>query len=210
MPSSALRSASARFNARCTCRQNCRAFRCPCRLEDKLPDLAPYKASAKSGSTNADCLRRRLCCFKTKLPYCAHAHSGPNADRYAAAVNLVVVLKAMGAGPAGRITYAAASRLDGIGRRAIGDMVSSAGCVEFRMARTLLQHPAQHYRLRRVSGQNQHSGWTLCPRDVSDPVCTGLGRREQGCSDYRSITQTRLAPTNFQTIPCIRMAVSFP
>jgi hypothetical protein len=35
-------------------------------------------------------------------------------------------LKAMGAGPAGRITYAAASRLDGIGRRPIGDMVSSA------------------------------------------------------------------------------------
>jgi hypothetical protein len=37
-----------------------------------------------------------------------------------------LLLKAMGAGPAGRITYAAASRLDGIGRRAIGDMVSSA------------------------------------------------------------------------------------
>jgi hypothetical protein len=37
-----------------------------------------------------------------------------------------LLLKAMGAGPAGRIAYAAASRLDGIGRRAIGDMVSSA------------------------------------------------------------------------------------
>jgi len=37
-----------------------------------------------------------------------------------------LLLKAMGAGPTGRITYAAASRLDGIGRRAIGDMVSSA------------------------------------------------------------------------------------
>jgi hypothetical protein len=37
-----------------------------------------------------------------------------------------LLLKAMEAGPAGRITYAAASRLDGIGRRAIGDMVSSA------------------------------------------------------------------------------------
>ena len=40
--------------------------------------------------------------------------------------------KAMGAGPAGRVIYAAASRLDGIGRRAIGDMVSSAGCVEWK------------------------------------------------------------------------------
>jgi len=37
-----------------------------------------------------------------------------------------LLLKAVGAGPTGRITYAAASRLDGIGRRAIGDMVSSA------------------------------------------------------------------------------------
>ena len=37
-----------------------------------------------------------------------------------------LLLTAMGAGPAGRIAYAAASRLDGIGRRAIGDMVSSA------------------------------------------------------------------------------------
>ena len=37
-----------------------------------------------------------------------------------------LLLKAMGAGPAGRITYAAEGRLDGIGRHAIGDMVSSA------------------------------------------------------------------------------------
>jgi hypothetical protein len=36
------------------------------------------------------------------------------------------LLKAMGAGPAGRIAQAVASRLDDIGRRAIGDMVSSA------------------------------------------------------------------------------------
>jgi hypothetical protein len=32
------------------------------------------------------------------------------------------MLKVMGAGPTGRITYAAGGRLDGIGRRAIGDM----------------------------------------------------------------------------------------
>ena len=54
-----------------------------------------------------------------------------------------LLLKAMGAGPAGRITQAAASRLDGIGRRAIGDMVSSAVrrvevvLVERRPAQTL-------------------------------------------------------------------------
>ena len=38
---------------------------------------------------------------------------------------LGLLLKAMGAGPAGVVTYAA-GRLDSIGRRAIGDMVSSA------------------------------------------------------------------------------------
>jgi hypothetical protein len=49
----------------------------------------------------------------------------------------------MGAGPAGRIAYAAASRLDGIGRRAIGDMVSSAVCVELKWHRSLWERPAQ-------------------------------------------------------------------
>jgi hypothetical protein len=54
----------------------------------------------------------------------AHAHPA-FADTWTAAVNLLL-LKAMGAGPTGRITYAARGRLDGIGRGAIGDMVSSA------------------------------------------------------------------------------------
>ena len=53
------------------------------------------------------------------------------------------MLKAMGAGPAGRITYAAEGRLDGIGRRAIGDMVSSAVASSFEMIRTLRQRPTQ-------------------------------------------------------------------
>ena len=46
-------------------------------------------------------------------------------------------MKAMGAGPTGRITYAAGGRLDGIGRRAIGDMVSSAVASSFEMIGTL-------------------------------------------------------------------------
>lgn len=53
------------------------------------------------------------------------------------------MLKAMGAGPTGRITYAAGGRLDGIGRRAIGDMVSSAVASSFEMIRTLRQRPTQ-------------------------------------------------------------------
>ena len=51
-------------------------------------------------------------------------------------------LKAMGAGPAGRITYAAASRLDGIGRRAMGDMVSSA-VASSELALLLRKRPAE-------------------------------------------------------------------
>lgn len=63
----------------------------------------------------------------------AHAHPAI-ADTWTAAVNLV---EAMGAGPTGRITYAAGGRLDGIGRRAIGDMVSSAVASSFELIRTL-------------------------------------------------------------------------
>jgi hypothetical protein len=71
----------------------------------------------------------------------AHAHLA-FADTWTAAVNLVVV-EAMGAGPTGRITYAAGGRLDGIGRRAIGDMVSSAGASSFEMIGTLRERPTQ-------------------------------------------------------------------
>jgi hypothetical protein len=53
------------------------------------------------------------------------------------------MLKAMGAGPTGRITYAAGGRLDGIGRRAIGDMVSSAVASSFRLRRLPEGQPAQ-------------------------------------------------------------------
>jgi hypothetical protein len=45
-----------------------------------------------------------------------------------------LLLKAMGAGPTGRITYAAGGRLDGIGRLAIGDMVSSAVASSFEVS----------------------------------------------------------------------------
>ena len=48
-------------------------------------------------------------------------------------------LKAMGAGPAVRASYSAVGRLDSIGRRAIGDMVSSAVASSFEMARTFLK-----------------------------------------------------------------------
>ena len=66
----------------------------------------------------------------------AHAHPGPYADTYGAAVNLLLV-ESDGAGPADRASYSAVGRLDSIGRRAIGDMVSSAVASSFEMARTL-------------------------------------------------------------------------
>src|SRR6187401_1907673 len=46
-----------------------------------------------------------------------------------------LLLKALGAGPTGRITYAAEGRLDGIGRRAIGDMGLLRCCAECRIER---------------------------------------------------------------------------
>ena len=49
----------------------------------------------------------------------------------------------MGAGPTGRITYAAGGRLDGIGRRAIGDMVSSAVASSVEIVGTLRERPTQ-------------------------------------------------------------------
>jgi len=64
---------------------------------------------------------RRWRCLKTKLPDAGGRHT----DTYAVAVNLVVV-ESGGSRPGRPVTYAAASRLDGIGRGAIGDMVSSA------------------------------------------------------------------------------------
>src|SRR5687768_15326856 len=71
-----------------------------------------------------------------------------------------LLLKAMGAGPTGRITYAAGGRLDGIGRRAIGDMVSSAVASSFEMIGTLRERPTQplspEYR-RRTSRVQMHA-----------------------------------------------------
>lgn len=126
-PSSVCRSASARLSARCTCRQNCRALRSICLPDDKRSDVLPPRAWANSGSTkSADPFGRRLRCFKAKLPLLRkHAHPARTQTR-TLWPSTWLLLKAMRAGPAGRIAYAAAGRLDGIGRRAIGDMVSSA------------------------------------------------------------------------------------
>jgi len=72
------------------------------------------------------------------------------------------LLKAMGAGPTGRITYAAGGRLDGIGRRAIGDMVSSAVASSFEMIGTLRERPTQPLSpesRRRTSRVQIHAIW---------------------------------------------------
>lgn len=71
-PSSICRSARARFSARCTCRQNCRALRSLCLPDDKRSDVPAPRTWANSGSTKrTDHFWRRLRCFKTKLPCCA-------------------------------------------------------------------------------------------------------------------------------------------
>lgn len=80
-PSPALRFSRARFNARCTCGQNCCVFRCDCRSEDRRLDSPSYRPSAKSGSMDCDSLLRRLCCFKTKLPYRARTRTLPARTR---------------------------------------------------------------------------------------------------------------------------------
>src|SRR5207249_623733 len=59
-----------------------------------------------------------------------------------------LLLEAMGAGPTGRITYAAGGRLDGIGRRAIGDMVSSAVASSSRSRWRQKGNQPKHYRPR--------------------------------------------------------------
>ena len=94
--------------------------------DDRRSEVPPPNAWANSGSTkSSDPLWRRLQCFKTKLPCCAYTRTRP-VRRHVRRGHQLGLLNVMGAGPAGRIGYAAASRLDGIGRRAIGDMVSSA------------------------------------------------------------------------------------
>ena len=62
--------------------QNCRAFRSCWRPEDKLSDVAPCSACAKSGSTNVDALQQQLWCFKTELPLGDARDLGPSADTY--------------------------------------------------------------------------------------------------------------------------------
>jgi len=72
--------------------------------------------------------------FQDKAPL-LHTRTDPRARTTTCGVQLGL-LKAMGASLAGRLTYAAASRLNGIGRCAIGDIVSSTltSCTGYRSA----------------------------------------------------------------------------
>jgi hypothetical protein len=83
------------------------------------------------------------------------------------------MLKAMGAGPTGRITYAAGGRLDGIGRRAIGDMVSSAVASSFEMIRTLRQRPTQPL----SPEDGRQTSWCRCMQCQRKKGTTGSARR---------------------------------
>lgn len=91
-PSSACRSASARFSARCTCRQNCRAFRSTCLPDDRRSD-APRPMLGQTVDrrnllipSDDDCdVSRR------SSPAAQGRAAGLYADTYAVAVNLVVV-----------------------------------------------------------------------------------------------------------------------
>lgn len=77
----------------------------------------------------------------------AHAYSSRTQTRVRSKRQLLLLVEAMGAGPAGRANYSAQGRLDSIGRRAIGDMVSSRGCVEFRDDEDICKMSKQHYPL---------------------------------------------------------------
>ncbi len=70
-------------------------------------------------------LRATCIVLQDETPYCAHAHRADTHKSTCSYLNLFL-LKTMGVGLAGEPIYSAAGRLDGIGRRAIGDMVSSA------------------------------------------------------------------------------------
>ncbi len=173
--SSAHRSASARFNARCTCRQSCRVFRSACFPDDHRSDVPPPSAWANSGSTNSTDPFGRRRCFKTLLPAARTRAPGPSAHTCVVTVNLVVVERD-GSRPVGRKNYAAAGRLDDIGRCAIGDMVSSevssSGCERRRSGRV---EPG-HYGARRASGQ-----------PGQETPCVGAGITSIGRS-YRRIS----------------------
>jgi hypothetical protein len=67
----------------------------------------------------------------------------------------------MGAGPTGRITYAAEGRLDGIGRRAIGDMVSSAVASSYEVALVGLKERPSPSIIARDRGPRKSCGITI-------------------------------------------------
>ena len=91
-PSSLCRSANARFNARCTCRQNCRALRSACLPDDRRSDVPAPKAWANSGSTKSpDPFERRLRCFKTKFSCCASTRTWPVRRHVRCGRHLIVV-----------------------------------------------------------------------------------------------------------------------
>ena len=82
-----------------------------------------------------------------------HAHSARTQTR-TLWPSTWLLLNAMGAGPAGVVPYAA-GRLDGIGRRAIGDMVSSAlRRAELSLVLRKSDRP-KHYRVRSPAAQNR-------------------------------------------------------
>jgi len=80
--------------------------------------------------------------FQDEAPRGARTRTRPSQTR-GLRPSTQLLLKALGAGPTGRITYAAEGRLDGIGRRAIGDMVSSAVASSVELSGTLRERPAR-------------------------------------------------------------------
>lgn len=97
------------------------------------------------------------------------------------------MLKAMGAGPTGRVTYAAGGRLDGIGRRAIGDMVSSAVASSSTFRRLPEKQPAQALS-RDIGASANRVDYTFAALDAAL-----LGAEVVGFSDKTQSTAPRPA-----------------
>lgn len=93
----------------------------------------------------------------------------------------------MGAGPTGRITYAAGGRLDGIGRRAIGDMVSSAVASSSTFRRLPEKQPAQALS-RDIGASANRVDYTFAALDAAL-----LGAEVVGFSDKTQSTTPRPA-----------------
>lgn len=106
----------------------------------RLARLASYRASANSGSINCDPLRSRLCCLKI---FPIYTHTDPlGTERAPRTIHGFWLRRWAQARRTADLTQAAPSRLNGIARCAIGDMVISPSVTRFRIIGVLFRASA--------------------------------------------------------------------